>query len=365
MASSLTVSGFRPPFWPYRAGTAQQANIINGSLFTDSDTFFNGEIPSVSSIDGGLFEDSDSLFQGLFSNRGQIDGSLIGAFLEVIASTTSKDETSQGSHTVNLPDGVKAVGRTVFVAIAASDICTFSFPTGWTELFDSSTTGVTLGIGYKVIDGTEGFSTSNSTITITTSIDKVTSHISYLVSNVESTEIEVNTSVTGMNTSPNPGSITPSGNYNSYLTLAIQAHDVGVTATTGFPSGYGNTENIASGDLLRGCGIGAAQLIQTNSNQDPGAFTIDQVRDWIAVTVSIRDAVTPRENDIFGGAVSSGFLEGSLLTNTSILNGGNIYFGSRVSSSQLGISGTSEDPGVYTLSRSQDWIAVTVSIKGG
>ncbi len=364
MASSLTTSGFRPPFWPYRVGTSQQTNTINGSLFQDSDTFFNGEIPSISSIDGGLFEDSDSLFQGVVANRNQIDGSTIGAFLEVLASTTSKNETSQISHTVNLPDGVKDIGRTVLVAIAGGDICTFSFPAGWTELFDSSTTGVTLGIGYRVIDGTEGFTTTNSTITVTTSTGKVTSHISYLISNVESSEIEINTSVTGMNTSPNPGSITPSGGYNSYLTLAIQAHDVGVTTTTGFPSGYGNTQNITSGGLLRGCGIGAAQLIETNSSQDPGAFTIDQVRDWIAVTVSIRDAITSRENTFFQGAMSAP-MDGSLLANTNTLNRGSIYFGSRVSSSQLGISGTSEDPGVYTLSESRDWIALTVSVKGG
>ena len=68
MASSLTTSGFVPPFWPFKAGTAQVQGEISGSLFTNTNTFFNGEIPSVSTIEGGLFTDSDSLFHG--SHRG-------------------------------------------------------------------------------------------------------------------------------------------------------------------------------------------------------------------------------------------------------------------------------------------------------
>ncbi len=363
MASSLTTSGFRPPFWPTRTGTSQPLGEISGSLFTDSDIFNDGEVSSVTAF-GSLLEDSDTLFDGVVAlELTQIEGSTIGAFLEVLASTTSRDETSQTSHTVNLPDGVKNVGRTLLIAIAANGDCGFSFPAGWTELFDGSS-NITLGIGYRVIDGTEGFSNTNSTVAVTTSTSQVTSHVSYLISNVESSEIEVNSSVTGMSTSPNPGSITPTGGYNSYLTLAIQAHDAGVTTTTGFPSGYGNTQNIASGDLLRGCGIGVTQLIQTNSSQDPGAFTIDQTRDWIAVTVSIRDAINPRENDIFEGSITSGVITGSLFTTTNAFNQGTVYFGSRVSSSKTTITGTEEDPGVYTLSQSRDWIACTVSIKG-
>jgi len=238
MASSLTTSGFRPPFWPYRVGTSTTpVNAISGGLFTNTNTFFDGDIPSFDEIFGGpLFQDTDTFFDGFLSNRGEISGSLLGDNIGVLGVSTSNDEGMSASHTVDIPNGGNVVGRLVLVAISADEDPTFSFPSGWTELLDVCTSNVSLGVGYRVIDGTEGFSGSSDTITVTTSTRQTTSHIAYIIENFISSEIEINTQVTGTSNIPDPGSITPSGGYNNYLNIALVAHDVGVTTTTGFPT---------------------------------------------------------------------------------------------------------------------------------
>ncbi len=360
MASSLTTSGFRPPFWPTRTGTSQFPGVIDGSLLTDSDTFNDGEVSSVTAF-GDLLEDSDTFFDSVVTLKiTEVFGSLLGDSIGV-TSTTSSNAEANISHTVNLPAASNTIGRLVIVCISADDTPTFSFPSGWTELLDSQASMIALGVGYRVIDGTEGFDGSGDTITVTTSTSEPSTHISYLVENFNESFIAIS-SISGTSTNPDPPSITPSGGYDNYLSIAIVANDAGSTTTTAFPSGYTDTRNVT---VLSegGCGIGGARLTAVGSSEDPGTFTISAFRNWIAATISVRSLEVTTEN-IFSQGFITRDLRGSLFTDTSTFNNGTIYFGTRLSSSERVIEGTSEDPGVYTLSQSQDWIACTVSIKG-
>ena len=55
---------------------------------------------------------------------------------------------------------------------------------------------------------------------------------------------------------------------------------------------------------------------------------------------------------------------GSIHTNTSSLNQGIMYFGVKLTTSRREVPGSTENPSVYTLNESRDWIAVTIGIKG-
>ena len=360
MASSLTTSGFRPPFWPYRAGTSQvDSGAITGEIFTNTNTFFDSELTSVE-ITGGLFQDSDSLFQGVVVNRGEISGNLLGDNIAVLDSVISTSGAML-THSISIPNSSNTIGRLVVVCIAADDTPTFTFPSGWTELIDTSATNVALGVAYRVVDGTEGFDGSVDTISVVLSDIQPIAYISYLIENFNSSNIE-SSSTSGLSNNPNPPSITPAGGYDNYVNIAINAHDHGSTTTTGFPAGYNNTQQTTI-ETTTGCGIGGAQLITVDSSEDPGVFTIDAPRDWIAATISIRSLEVSIEN-IFNQGFITRDLRGSLFTSTDTLNGGDVYFGTCLSSAEFGLDGPSEDPGVYTLSQSQDWIACTLSIKG-
>ena len=249
----------------------------------------------------------------------------------------------------------------MIVCVSADDTPTFSFPSGWTELLDSQASMIALGIGYREIDGTEGFDGSGDTITVTTSASEPTTHISYLIENFNVSLITAS-STSGTSTSPDPPSVTPSGGYNNYLNIAINANDVGSTTTTAFPAGYTDTRNVT---VLSagGCGIGGARLTAVGSSEDPGTFTLSAVRNWIAATISVRSLEVPVEN-IFNQGFITRDLRGSLFTNTNTFNQGDVYFGIGLSTAEFGLDGPSENPGAFTLSSSRDWIAVTLSIKG-
>jgi hypothetical protein len=316
-------------------GLTEPINLF-GSLLSDIDTLYHGLVGPIN-LFGSLLSDADTFNAGEVVGLDQtITGSLAGQNINVLDSVTSNSASGGTSHTVNLPDGSNVVGRLVVVCAAADGTPTFTFPAGWTELFDSSDVEVALGIAYREIDGTEGFDGSGDTITITTSIGEPTAHISYLARNANSSNVEVSTAVTGTNTNPDPGSVTPSGGYDNYLNIAIQAHDVGTTTTTGYPSGYVNTQQITVNSSM-GCGIGGAYLIAVGSSEDPGTFTISQIRNWVAVTVSIKNNETPIENTFFGGNLGFGTINisgGSVFQEADTFNSGRIYFGVHLSTAQ-------------------------------
>jgi hypothetical protein len=168
-------------------GLVDPTNMFGGT-FTDSDTINDGEISvSLTEIQGSLLSDTDNFNSGEFSllNVG-ISGSKIGQNINVISSIISNSPTNSTSSIVTLPNGSNVVGRLIIACVASDGTPTFTWPVGWTELFDSSSTEVALGIAYRVVDGTEGFDGSGDTIKVTLSTGETTAHIAYLVENFSS-----------------------------------------------------------------------------------------------------------------------------------------------------------------------------------
>jgi hypothetical protein len=368
----------------FNDGVITLGNNIDASLFVDTDTLFHG-FTDPTNLLGSLLSDADTLYHGLVSpinlfgslleNTNQlyhgeilglnknISGSKLGQNITVLDSVTSDNMTSQESHTVNLPDGSNIVGRFLLVCVSADGTPTFTWPTGWTELLDSSSSNVSLGVAYREIDGTEGFDGSNDTILVTTSDPEVTTHISYLIENASTSSVEIS-AISSTNTNPNPPVRAPTSGYDSYCFVAINAHDHGSTQTTGYPSGYVNNQQINTGSTS-GCGIGGAHLIKTTDSEDAGQFTISATRNWIAATISIINSENAYENLFNDGAMGFGSINmsGGLFQNSSTFNNGTVYFGVRLSTAQANKSGPTITADPFTIETARPWQLRFVALK--
>ena len=161
-----------------------------------------------------------------------------------IEATNTSNSLPTTSHVINLPDGVSS-GDRLLVLISVDNVVSFTWPSGWTKLHSSTNSTVSLSVGYRDPDGTEGFTGTDDTITITTDIQESSSHISYIIRDFDRNQApEVSTGASGSNTSPDPDTITPSTGSDRYLVFAEEAHSVGSTDTTSLPINYmGNVES--------------------------------------------------------------------------------------------------------------------------
>ncbi len=154
------------------------------------------------------------------------------------------EEDATIRHVINLPDGISS-GDRLLVLISTANVVDFTWPTGWTELHSSSNSTVSLSVGYRDPDGSEGFIGTDDTITIITDVQEPSSHISYIIRSFDRNQApEVSTGASGSSTSPDPDTITPIAGSSRYLFFAVEAHNTGSTNTTSLPNNYkGNTES--------------------------------------------------------------------------------------------------------------------------
>jgi len=185
------------------------------------------------------------------------------------------------SHTVNLPSGI-ASGDLLLVFFNSESNPTITFPDGWYNLFQASySTNVTFGAWYRIADGTEG-----STITVTTSTSQSTDHTSYRITSYSGTPT-VGTAVTGIGTTPNPPSLTPSWGAKDILWFAAVGY-WGSFNISAYPTNYTNGRK----DGLNLC-LGTARRELNAASEDPGTFTLTGSALWVANTVAIAPASVP------------------------------------------------------------------------
>ena len=183
-----------------------------------------------------------------------------------------------------------AAAGDLFICHAAQDGAgTFTWDSPAVEIKDQAFTGGVNTVGYLIASGGE------------TAMPRVTSTVSERWEwNVwefpagewhGTTAPEINTGVTGNNTSPNPGSITPSwGSETNNIWLALCARDDSVANTiTAYPTNY-STAQSDKNNITSAANAGGAVRIVTGSPEDPGAFTISATETWIAYAVAIRPA---------------------------------------------------------------------------
>ena len=164
------------------------------------------------------------------------------AVFPIVAANNTSSNGPNTTHTISLPDGV-ATGNRIIVCIAYENEVISTLPNGWAQTFNDEFSGGTLLIFYRDIDGTEGFTGTDDSITVTGDIAESSSHISYRITNFDvNTAPETTMGNIGSSTSPDPDNITPIQGNQDYLVIAVEAHNTGSTDTTGFPSGYTNNQ---------------------------------------------------------------------------------------------------------------------------
>jgi hypothetical protein len=226
------------------------------------------------------------------------------AFPTIQATAETAVSTASTTHPINLPaftggDPANDIGQhLVLITAHGVAVATFLPQTGWTELVDENVAnGITIAI--HAIDGTEG----TTTVTFTSSAATRSASIMYRISGVENmaTQLpQLSTVATGSSTTPDPGSLTPTGGAKDYLWIALFARsgeeaddDTWVTATP---------TNFSIGTLVqKACGVAGTNLggmiatawrANNAASQDPGTFTC-ATGGWRAYTMAIHPAPPP------------------------------------------------------------------------
>lgn len=209
----------------------------------------------------------------------------------VVEDTATSSETGLvTSHTVDLPAGIVANELLIGLIHAHSrgDVCTFTWPGGWTELLDFQIAGSSeaMSVAYRLADGTEGASIEVTT----TGLGRRSSHSTYRLSGIEDPATqapEVSAGATGSSTTPNPDEATPTGGAKDYLWLAV-AGIRGKTAT--IPTNY--TDRVQIIGSVEQTSITSARRELNAASENPGTFTIVQTS-WLACTVAIHPGAFP------------------------------------------------------------------------
>jgi len=157
----------------------------------------------------------------------------------LLAESNTSFSVPSTTHIVDLPDGI-TTGSRLILYISVDDVVTFAWPSGWTVLFSDTNSTLSLDVAYLDVDGTEGFTGTDDIITVTTNLERSSSHMSHRIIGFDpATAPEASTGATGSSTSPDPDAITPSSGNTDYLIFAVEAHNTGSTTTTP-PTNYSN-----------------------------------------------------------------------------------------------------------------------------
>ena len=206
---------------------------------------------------------------------GAICGGFTRGFPRVENQATTVGNSLTTSHSTDLPSGIVA-GEILMIVIAAGSAATAS---GWSALISNDIT-----VLWKVATGSEG-----ATVTVTTSGSTVYAAVAYRISNGQSVEAG---SASGTSTNPDPPSLSPTWGAAKTLWFAaaesIPTSPGGTNQISAFPSGYTNTQNIIGSDGTFSQRLGTCENQIEAATENPGTFTLNSSRPWMAVTIAVR-----------------------------------------------------------------------------
>ena len=197
------------------------------------------------------------------------------------------------SHIINTPASIMS-GDLLIAFITLQNLTSpatqFTAVTdGFTKIKDKTTGGVSgasMGVFYKISDGTEG-----SDITVTSVDSERSVQAMYRISNFEPTIApEINAGASGLSTSPDPASLSPAGGAKDYMFLALCGWPDNVNVLTGFPTGYGNS---TTGGQASGGSLGIATKNVNAASEDPATFSIAGAEEWQAFTLAVHPPDPP------------------------------------------------------------------------
>ena len=224
----------------------------------------------------------------------------------VVASVT---ETAFGTdttdHYVSMPATVNA-GDLLIVLFTNDGGATVTTPGGWSLLAsDANGTQVRLSVYYKIAAGTE----SGTTVNFVTSASEQAAAQVYRITNWHgTTPPEISTAATGSGTAPDPASLDPAGwDVANTLWLAVAGQDRGdQSGTTAYPASYTDGISTLSSDGNKSCRTHSARRVLAAASEDPGAFTIPVLEQWVAFTIAVRPVLCNlTTNSTGGGSVTT------------------------------------------------------------
>ncbi len=202
------------------------------------------------------------------------------AYATVRSETGTVFTTSAGSFSVPLPATVSS-GDKLIVVFGNNGTGTVTWPGGWDlEETVGPSSNLSAVVYSKTADGTEG----GTTITVTISSNGKAASYAWAYQNAST--VEVSTDATGSNTTPDPGTVTPSwgSEDNAYIALCVTIPG----AVTGYPSGYVSTGTQSTGTGTGNINLGYGRKEAASSSENPGTFTLGTTGVWVAWTVAVR-----------------------------------------------------------------------------
>lgn len=209
-----------------------------------------------------------------------------------IASVTEKTFTTDvTNHAVNMPASVTA-GDLLLVVITTDGNAAVTTPTGWNELWNTTTGTALRAGGYaKIAVGNEGGTTVNF---VTTSIEQAAAQV-YQIQNWYGTLDGLavgNSVISASDTTANPPALSPNWGTADTLWIPVVHTSTGRTITSG-PTGYSNLISTRSGDTTASGQIASARLSKNTASEDPGVFTFSSTGvTSVAQTIAIAPANT-------------------------------------------------------------------------
>lgn len=207
--------------------------------------------------------------------------------------TTGIASNGSTTLTLNLPASIAA--NDILVMLLNTNALGQTSWTTWTQLDYNAginTTGLTVGIYYKVATGSEGTTDTNFVVDNTT--NKVTSLCWRITGGDTGTAPAFSTMAHNATTTPDPGNCVPAGGSNDYLWLwASGQTGTSTMPPTGNPTNYSNPFGVASGGTgsanSKSTSCGASRQ-NTASSEDPGGWTLSTNTSWAAYTIAVYPA---------------------------------------------------------------------------
>lgn len=208
-----------------------------------------------------------------------------------VTTRLSTQGTDSTSFVITLPDGSNVSGRRVIVVASNEGTGSTTWPTSpaFTEFVAGNGTATHIAIAYRNINGTEGFSGTDDTITVTGASVQWNAHAYLLTSDEFDSATAPEGAATAIGTNngtTNPPSLTPSWGSANNLWIAASALRFAGNWTAA-PTNYTNLLSSNGGDA--NAPLGTARRVLTATSEDPATFSHDGGNTaWVATTIAIR-----------------------------------------------------------------------------
>lgn len=203
---------------------------------------------------------------------------------------TSENDTSDTSHTVDLPGGVAADDLLIMFFGILGDAISVTWPSGWTEVHvEDNQTGSspTLAVAYKVSAGSEPASE-----TVTIDLSSRMAAVVYRLDGAAAAAPDAAGSQ-GQNTqNPDSPSLSPAGGSDDYMWISSYAASYGNDAIpTASPTNYSGSISAANpSNTSTRVATAVAYRALTAATEDPGQWTHAEPTsgsDYAAVTLAV------------------------------------------------------------------------------